>query len=105
MSKKTKSARGDIVDFDLLKIKQQIAASPSTSIVHEREMQIDRKLKRKVKKVAAPAPKVKQTPPVIDAPVEEKAIKKQKARIPDNNHTTIEDNAQETDHASETDQQ
>lgn len=93
MNKKVRSARGEMVDFDLLKIKSQIA-TPTTPIVQEREKTIDRKLKRKIKKVEAPIPKSK----TMDVSVsDEKPVKKQKAR----NIEHIEDKTNEL----ETDQQ
>lgn len=58
MSKKTRSAKGEAVDFDLLKIKEQIAAHPPAVDVRARQDFIDRRLRRRVKKVAAPAPKI-----------------------------------------------
>ena len=42
------SARGERVDFDLLKIKQQIAAAPKTTTVKAREDFIDQKFKRRL---------------------------------------------------------
>lgn len=51
MSKSVKSARGVLVDFDLLKIKQQIATAPKTSTVKAREDFIDQKFKRRLKKL------------------------------------------------------
>ena len=47
-----KSAKGEIVDFDLLKIKEQIASAPKTTNVQAREDFIDRKFKRRLKKTA-----------------------------------------------------
>lgn len=47
---KIKSARGEIVDLDLLKIKQQISAAPKTTDVTAREDFIDSKLKRRLKR-------------------------------------------------------
>lgn len=44
------SARGARVDFDLLKIKQQIAAAPKTVNVTAREDFIDSRLKRRLKR-------------------------------------------------------
>lgn len=44
------SARGERVDFDLLKIKQQIAAAPKTVNVTAREDFIDSRLKRRLKR-------------------------------------------------------
>ena len=46
-----KSAKGVLVDFDLLKIKQQIASAPKTTNVQAREDFIDRKFKRRLKKL------------------------------------------------------
>lgn len=51
MAKPVKSARGSLVDFDLLKIKQQIAAAPKTTNVRAREDFIDQKFKRRIKKL------------------------------------------------------
>ena len=51
MPKRARSARGEMVDFDLLKIKQQIASAPKTTDVKKREDFIDKKLRRRVKKI------------------------------------------------------
>lgn len=51
MSRTVKSARGDLVDFDLLKIKQQIASAPKPTNVKAREDFIDQKFKRRLKKL------------------------------------------------------
>lgn len=56
------SARGERVDFDLMKIKQQIAAAPKAVTVKAREDFIDQKFKRRLKR---------QTQEVIAAVVEE----------------------------------
>jgi hypothetical protein len=42
------SARGERVDFDLMKIKQQIAAAPKAVTVKAREDFIDQKSKRRL---------------------------------------------------------
>lgn len=47
---KRRSARGDQVDFDLLRIKEQIAAGPKPVNVQSREEFIDRKVRRRAKK-------------------------------------------------------
>ncbi len=47
---KRRSARGDTVDFDLLRIKEQIAAGPKPVNVQSREEFIDRKVRRRAKK-------------------------------------------------------
>lgn len=97
MGTKARSAKGEIVDFDLLKIKQQIVTNPSARVA-EREMQIDKKLKRKIKKVEAPAPKIKMPEKLAD---DAKSVKKQRARIIENNDTTEGTNTNEP----QTDQQ
>lgn len=51
MSRIVKSARGDTVDFDLLKIKAQIASAPKTTNVKAREEFIDQKFKRRLKRM------------------------------------------------------
>lgn len=53
----TRSARGVMVDFDLLKIKEQMAATPKATPVRERENFIDQRFKRRLNraKVAAEA--------------------------------------------------
>lgn len=51
MTKKTRSARGEMVDFDLIQIKTQIASTPKTVDVKKREDFIDRKLRRRIKRV------------------------------------------------------
>lgn len=51
MAKPVKSARGDLVDFDLLKIKQQMASAPKPTNVRAREDFIDQKFKRRIKKL------------------------------------------------------
>ena len=47
---KRRSARGEQVDFDLLRIKEQIAAGPKPVNVQSREEFIDRKVRRRAKK-------------------------------------------------------
>jgi hypothetical protein len=63
MAKGVRSARGEVVDFDLLKIKQQMAAAPKTTNVKAREDFIDQKFKRRLKKMKQIA---------VDAVTEEK---------------------------------
>ncbi len=54
MTNKIKSARGSVVDFDLLKIKNQIQSSPKPTIVQARENFVESKLKRRIKKLTQP---------------------------------------------------
>lgn len=58
MGKKIRSARGEQVDFDLLRIKEQIASSPPPMDVKKRQDFIEKRLRRRLKKVPAPAPKL-----------------------------------------------
>lgn len=51
MARGVRSARGVIVDFDLLKIKNQIASAPKTTSVKAREDFIDQKFKRRLKRL------------------------------------------------------
>lgn len=52
MAKKVRSARGVIVDFDLLKVKQQIAESPAID-VSARENFVEKRLRRRTKRTVA----------------------------------------------------
>jgi hypothetical protein len=50
MGKKVRSARGEVIDFDLLKIKEQIAQTPPSVDVKKREEFIDKKFQRRLRK-------------------------------------------------------
>lgn len=52
MSKKARSARGELVDFDLLAIKQQLATTPVPVGVNQRRKFIDEKDGLKTKQVS-----------------------------------------------------
>lgn len=43
MAKLTRSARGDLIDFELLAIKQQLASAPVPKTVEQRKQAIDEK--------------------------------------------------------------
>ncbi len=58
MGKKVRSAKGVQVDFDLLRIKEQISSSPPPMDVKKRQDFIEKRLRRRLKKVAPPAPKI-----------------------------------------------
>jgi hypothetical protein len=66
MGKPVKSAKGQAVDFDLLKIKQQMASAPKPTNVKAREDFIDQKFKRRLKKLKNDI--VSTAPPVADDP-------------------------------------
>ena len=51
MPKRVRSAKGEIVDFDLMKIKEQIEAAPEPTSVQARQDFIDQKMRRRVKKI------------------------------------------------------
>lgn len=53
--KSVKSARGQIVDFDLIRIKEQMASAPKTVDVKNREDYIERRNKRRLKKLTKTA--------------------------------------------------
>ena len=43
MSKPIRSARGELIDFELLSIKAQLASAPVPKVVEERKLAIDEK--------------------------------------------------------------
>lgn len=82
MGKKVKSAKGEIIDFDYLKIKAQLAAAPTPVEVKNRQNFIENRLKRRLKKklpvVEQMAVDVEPTlpEPVKDIPVTEETTTK-----------------------------
>lgn len=52
MGKKVRSARGEMVDFDLLRIKEEMAAAPQSLHVRKRKDFIEQRLRRKIKSIA-----------------------------------------------------
>ena len=54
MPRQSRSARGEIVNFDLLQIKDQMAAAPKPVEVKAREDFIEKKLRRRVKRIVRP---------------------------------------------------
>lgn len=93
MSRRTRSARGEVVDFDLISIKEQMAAAVPPVSIAQRENLIDKRMKRRLKTAATAAMNlasesvVDSTPiataeepsDLIDATPEE-TLTKQKAR-------------------------
>ena len=71
MGRSVRSARGAQVDFDLLKIKQQIASAPKTTNVEARENFIDQKFKRRIKKLTRDVSQVASEPSRSEPEVEE----------------------------------
>lgn len=85
MAKGVRSARGEVIDFDLLRIKEQIGSNPKGSTVKAREDFIDKKLKRKAKRLAAQAAEqAKQEPEQVtdEQPEEEKQTTRKKIAKP-----------------------
>ena len=55
MTKLVRTALGQIVDFDLIKLKQQLAESPAPTEVKARENFVEKRLKRKLRVKTVPA--------------------------------------------------
>lgn len=55
MTKLVRTARGEIVDFDLIKIKQQLTDVPAPTEVAARENFVEKRLKRKLRTKTVPA--------------------------------------------------
>lgn len=64
MGKKVRSARGIEVDFDLLKIKQQIADAPNVNVTPRTEF-VEKRLRRRTKRSTVPTPVVKVAEPDV----------------------------------------
>lgn len=69
--KKVRSAKGEMVDFDLIRIKAQIASRAPTQDVRARQDFIERKLHRRIKKVGGAAHR-KASVPRADVKVQPK---------------------------------
>ena len=55
MTKLVRTALGQIVDFDLIKLKQQLADSPAPTEVKARENFVEKRLKRKLRTKSVPS--------------------------------------------------
>lgn len=64
---KIRSAKGDMVDFDLIKIKESIASDPAPTDVAARQQHIDQRLRRRMRNMKASTlpttPKAKSAAP------------------------------------------
>lgn len=89
---RVKSAKGKVIDFDLLKIKRQIAGKPISIDVKARQNFIDEKVRRKLRKIKqATAAGIKIDDPVLTAvePTEvSPLIEKQEKQVIDLTKTT-----------------
>jgi len=81
MGKKVTSAKGEVIDFDYLKIKEQLASAPAPIEVKNRQNFIENRLKRRLKKKL---PVVEQTDvnvePSLPEPSDE--IKVEESAVP-----------------------
>ena len=95
--RRVKSAKGKLVDFDLIAIKEQIASGPAPTNVQARQDHIDARMRRRLRSKkrsigvdkSAPVEVNKDLPsaerpnepePLIDEPTPKKSTTKQKAR-------------------------
>lgn len=87
IGKGARSARGEIVDFDLLRIKEDLGSKAKDVAVQAREDFIDNKFKRRLRRMTeaaapAPVPTVAVADPVSEPTVvEEPAVVPVKKRI------------------------
>lgn len=72
MSKKAVSAKGMIVDFDLLVIKEQMRKQPRTTNVQARENFVDRKFRRRMKQAVESVDQINVDKPVAQTKPEVK---------------------------------
>lgn len=95
MSKRVRSARGEILDFELMKVKEKLSLSPASIEVKARETFIERKLKRRLKKAKRDmlsqateenkkAEKEKEVKPEVETPEKEPVAKKRQIKKKDN---------------------
>ena len=102
MPKFVRSSRGEIVDFDLLKLKAEMSSKPAPVEVTERSDFIDNKLKRRIRNIknknsiaAQSQPEVKnaivdvkEEPIVSETPVKTKTPRKIKKSVKTDDKTT-----------------
>ena len=96
---KGKSAKGEIVDFDLLKIKQQIASAPPSSDVARRQDFIENRLRRRTKKVVLPVAPIEtnaSVPEVAEEVKEDIVIEKASIENTKSNKTSTKQKARTT---------
>jgi len=65
MGRQVRSAKGVVVDFDLIAIKEQMAAAPAPLDVRKRQDFIDRRMRRRLKRKPTTRPDV--VAPVVPA--------------------------------------
>lgn len=55
---KRRTAAGELVDFDLVRVKSQIATDPTPTEVHNRQQIINKRLRRKMSEQAVTTPEI-----------------------------------------------
>jgi hypothetical protein len=91
MSRKVKSIRGEIVDFDLIDIKNKIMTAPTPETVHQRERFIDKRRRRGSRKKVDEMLAAQQTnESAVRAAIEEERRKK-KSQLDAQPHIVIDD--------------
>ena len=74
MARTVRSAKGVMVDFDLLRIKENLGSVPKATTVRAREDFIDQKMQRKLRRMADSAvTPIAEAVPVSNAPVVEES--------------------------------
>lgn len=68
MARGHRSARGEIVDFDLLRIKENLGAAPKPSTVKAREDFIDQKHKRRIRRMTETVASLRPSAPPTATP-------------------------------------
>lgn len=66
MPKKVRSAKGQVLDFDLLRIKEQLGDAAAPANVQARQDFIDQKMRRRVKRVKDKIAEAKRNPKPVD---------------------------------------
>ncbi len=66
MPKKVRTAKGKVIDFDLLRIKEKMLDGPKPDTVQERRDFIDQKLRRRAKKVKDQLKDAKENGKAVD---------------------------------------
>lgn len=88
---KRRTAKGDMVDFDLIKVKAQMGQKPAPPEVSQRQEIIDRRLRKKATAMT-PSPinntPKRPIPPKVSAPPEVLVDEEIKLDIPDDNETS-----------------
>jgi len=94
MGKKVKSAKGELVDFDYLKIKEQLASAPTPMEVKNRQNFIENRLKRRLKKkVPVVESSSVEVEPTLPEPATEVSVKEETAPVVEETQTTTKQKA------------